>query len=237
MNSNIFAACGALAIAGITLSASQTPSTSQPGTPSSAQGKGGTVTVTGCLMPYAGSATTSMGTTGGTATAGTSGTAGTAGAMAGAGGMQYVLTNVEPMGNMANRTGSAGTVAPGTTPQTPGTTTPTPGTMAHPENAAHGRYLLKAEGSSVNLSQHVNHKVEITGRMASMEPAHGMTGAAGTATTGTASTGSATTGTATTGTATTGTGTMGSTGRSAGAMDTPPTLTVTALKMIAATCK
>ena len=141
--------------------------------------------------------------------------------------MQYVLTNVEHQGGMHDRTGSTGTVTPGTKPATPGTTpatpgsTPTtpgtmqpaPGAMDHASGAAQSRYILRAEGSSVNLSQHVNHKVEITGRMASMDSSRGTTGTTGATGTGSAS-------------------------RPAGAMDAnPPTLTVTALKMVAATCK
>ncbi len=78
--------------------------------------------------------------------------------------------------------------------------------------AAQSRYILRAEGSSVNLSQHVNHKVEITGRMASMDSSRGTTGTTGATGTGSAS-------------------------RPAGMDANPPTLTVTSLKMVSATCK
>lgn len=238
MDRNIIAACGALALAGITLSAAQTPSGTTPGIPSQSQAQGRTVTVTGCLMPHAGTST-GMGTTGSTGTAGTTGSgtagaAGTAGTMAGA---QYILTDVEDKGGMMGRSGStAGTTGSATT-GTPGTAGATTGMANRDNDGDHDRYLLRAEGSAVNLSQHVNHKVEITGRVASMDMAHG-TGAMGT--TGSGTTGTGTTGTGTTGTGTTGSGTTGTTSRPAGsgAMDAAmPTLTVSAVKMIAATCK
>jgi hypothetical protein len=70
-------------------------------------------------------------------------------------------------------------------------------------------YLLRAEGASVNLAQHVNHQVELTGRVS---PA-------------------ATSGAATTPPAT------GAAGATRPASSDRPTLTVTSIKMIAAECK
>ena len=204
MTRNIFAACGALAIAGLTVSASQTPPPAQPGTPSTQpMGSGQSVTVTGCLKPWTGSSST-MGTTGAAGATGTTGTAST-GAAAGASG-QFVLTNVEKSGSMGSAT--SGT-APAASPSAMG---------------AQNQYLLRAEGTTVNLSAHLNHKVELTGRAAADSR-----GTSGAATTGTTGTGTA--GTGTTGTATSGTGMSGAAGGT-----TPPTLTVTALKMVSATC-
>jgi hypothetical protein len=85
-------------------------------------------------------------------------------------------------------------------------------------------YMLKAESASVNLSQHVNHQVEIVGRVSSSSM--GSTSGATTGTTGT-------TGTGTTGTGTTATGSTSGASRSGD----KPTLTVTSIKMISANCK
>jgi hypothetical protein len=93
-------------------------------------------------------------------------------------------------------------------------------------------YMLRAESSSVNLAQHVNHQVEVTGRVGSSSGS--TSGTTGTGTTGTGTTGTGTTGTGTTGTGTTGTGTTSS---SRSSSSDHPTLTVTSIKMISAECK
>ena len=154
MERHIFAACGAIAIAGITLAA-QTPSPSQPPTPAPSTAQAGTITIQGCLKPAAGSPTGSTTGTAGATGAGATGTAGTAGA-AGAGAMQYLLTDAEI------KSGSAG--AAGTTP-----------------SANEDEFVLRPEGASVNLAPHLNHQVEVVGRMA---PAAAGGGAAASPSTG-----------------------------------------------------
>jgi hypothetical protein len=140
MARHIFAACGALAIAGVALSAqSTTPAPSSP--PSQPSAAAGTVTVQGCLKPASGA----MGGATTTGTPGTTGTTGTAGATgAGAAGAQFILTDAKPAA---------------------GSGSPTAGTSG--SSATANEYQLRAEGTSVNLSQHVNHQVELTGRVAS----------------------------------------------------------------------
>jgi hypothetical protein len=178
MTRHLLGACGALAIAGVTLAA-QTPSPSQPPptSPQPTASAAGTITVEGCLKPAGASAQT-----------GTTGTTGTAGAGAAA---QFLLTDaMKKPGGTSGATGTTGT-------------TPPAGASAKDED----EYVLRADSASVNLAQHLNHQVEITGRVAPAAagaPATGTTGAAG--------------------------------APRSGAGDAP-TLTVTAVKMIAATCK
>jgi len=118
-------------------------------------------------------------TSGAAGTTGTTGTAGTA-----ASGAQYILSDAKPA------TGSASSTA---------------GTSGMAPSAS--EYQLRAEDASVNLSQHLNHQIEVTGRVASSSsmPSGGTTGATGT--TGASRSGD------------------------------KPTLTVTSIKMIAAGCK
>ena len=209
MKRNIFAACGALVIAGFTLSASQTPAPTQPppGTPpSTPTAAGGTVTVTGCLKPWTGAASSSAAST---ATAGTA---------------QYVLTDIDHKSSGM----SSGSTAPGSTPSATGTAaTGTPGAMAQRgEGGMDHEYLVRADSASVNLSQHVNHKVELTGRVTKADASR--TGAASTpATPGTP-------GTPSTGTPSTGTPATGRPQDST--KPDKPTLSVSALKMVSATC-
>jgi hypothetical protein len=176
MGRHIIAACGALAIAGVTLAA-QTPSPSQPPSPAPSAAAAGTVTIQGCLKPASGSASTGA--------TGTTGTTGAAGAGAAA---QFLLTDADIKSGSA--TGAAGT------------------TGAPRTGAMDDEFVLRPESASVNLSQHLNHQVEVVGRMA---PSGATTGAP----TGT-------------------TGTTGTTGAGAAAK---PTLTVTSIKMLAAECK
>ena len=129
----------------------------------------------------------------------------------------------------ATGTGTTGTTGTGTT----GTgTTSSSSRMSGDED----EYLLRAESSSVNLSQHVNHQVEVTGRVTTSGSGSTTSGTSGTGTTGTGTTGTGTTGTGTTGTGTTGTGTTGSTASRSSSGD-KPTLSVTSIKMIASECK
>lgn len=142
MNHSLFAAFGALAVAGsLTLSA-QTPTTPaprpqtptpSPSTPARTDDK--TMTVTGCLK--AGDATTaddrsSRGT---------------------ASGATFKLTNVVDDATGTDRPSAA----------TPGAATP--GAMS--TSPAGKQYVLTAD-TGVNLAAHVNHQVRVTGKMAEM---------------------------------------------------------------------
>lgn len=132
MRSRIFAACAALAIAGLTLSAqTPTPRPSQPQTPppATASSDQKPMTVTGCLKPW--SASTMGGGTPATPEAGAP--MATTGADA-----QYVLTDVDDGSRK-------------------------PGSTETPLSKPHAMYLVKAMDASVNLGQHVNHKVQVTG--------------------------------------------------------------------------
>jgi hypothetical protein len=46
-----------------------------------------------------------------------------------------------------------------------GSPTGTTGTTPSPSRATEDEYTLRAESASVNLAQHVNHQVELTGRV------------------------------------------------------------------------
>ena len=153
MGRHIIAACGALAIAGVTLAA-QTPSPSQPPSPAPSAAQAGTVTIQGCLKPASGSASTGA--------AGATGTTGTTGAAA-----QFLLTDADIKSGSA--TGAAGT------------------TGAPRTGAMDDEFVLRPDSASVNLSQHLNHQVEVVGRMA---PSGATTGAP-TGTTGTTGAGAA----------------------------------------------
>ena len=174
MGRHIIAACGALAIAGVTLAA-QTPSPSQPPSPAPSAAQAGTVTIQGCLKPASGSASTGA--------AGATGTTGTTGAAA-----QFLLTDADIKSGSA--TGAAGT------------------TGAPRTGAMDDEFVLRPDSASVNLSQHLNHQVEVVGRMA---PSGATTGAP--------------------------TGTTGTTGTAGAGAAAKPTLTVTSIKMLAAECK
>ena len=176
MARHIFAACGALAIAGVALSAqSTTPSPSS--TAAQPQSAAGTVTIQGCLKP---SASAPMGSTPSGTTPGATGTSG-------AGATQFLLTDAK----MGSGSSSAPSGATGT---------------AGAAGAKDDEYVLRAESASVNLAAHLNHQIEITGRLASS--------------------GSTATGT-----------TPGATGATGTSSTSRQTVTVTAVKMIAAECK
>ena len=174
MGRHIIAACGALAIAGVTLAA-QTPSPSQPPSPAPSAAAAGTVTIQGCLKPASGSASTGA--------AGATGTTGTTGAAP-----QFLLTDADIKSGSAS--GAAGT------------------TGAPRTGAMDDEFVLRPDSATVNLSQHVNHQVEVVGRMA---PSGATTGAP--------------------------TGTTGTTGTAGAGAAAKPTLTVTSIKMLAAECK
>ena len=136
MRSTIFAACAALAIAGLTPSAqTPPPRPSQPQTPPppAASSDQKPLTVTGCLKPW--SASTMGGGTPATPEAGAPTVATGADA-------QYVLTDVDDGSRK-------------------------PGSTEAPSSTPHAMYLVKAKDASVNLSQHVNHKVQVTGTVSS----------------------------------------------------------------------
>ena len=185
MRRHIFAACGALAIASVTMAA-QTPSPSQPPPSPQPSAAAGAITVQGCLKPASGSAST--GTAGAPTTgAPTTGATGTSGA-----GAQFILTDAETKSGAGSPTGATGT-----------TGTPSPSRSAAMDDES----SLRAESASVNLAQHVNHQVELTGRVSPAAGGASTPPAAGTA------------------------------GATRPASSDRPTFTVTSLKMIAAECK
>ena len=156
MNNAVFAACGALALAGtMTLSAqTPTPTPMPPGwpqaqTPAEPMQKPavGTMTVTGCLK----AADSTMGATPGGAMAKPGATM-PGSVMAGA---RYMLTDVAMDGQV--RGGLMGTPIAGA---------PAPATATGaPAHAMATQYLVVG-ASGVDLSAHVGHKVSITGSVA-----------------------------------------------------------------------
>ena len=230
MTRTIPAVCVGLTLAGLSMAAAQNPAT-QSG---SSQARGSSVTLTGCVKPWDGATTMP----GGSSTSSRSSM----------GGPMYALTDVER--SSASATGSAGS----TSSTSPGSTSP--GAMS---GAMQSTYLLHSTDSSVNLSQHVNHKVAITGMvsdssgsMSNTMPGSSSAGSPSTGTTGTSgSTGAGTPGAGSTGT----TGASGTSGRTSGATGTPgtpgsqsspnstmgsnpmpQTLTISSVQMISATC-
>jgi hypothetical protein len=184
MTRHIIAACGALAIAGMAAGVSA-QSTSQTTPPRQAADSGHTMTVTGCLKSWDGQS--SPGATSPTGTPGETRQAGEA---------KYVLTDVQMT--------ASGTDATDTTPGTAarsGSTDP------------HHQFLVRAEDASVDLTNHLNQRVEVTGRM-SGEDHRSHTGATGTDTTP---------------------GTAGQRTDPAGSKDMP-TLTVTSVRTVAGSC-
>lgn len=143
MTTSLFAACGALALAGSVTLAAQTSPTTRPQppkpTPPAATGNHATTTVTGCLKAWE----SSMGTA-------------PADGMAKPGAMtastRYVLTDVDMGGTKAGMHGSMPPPSP-TSPELPAGSAAT----AHPMN-----YIVMA-GSATNLGAHLNHKVTLTG--------------------------------------------------------------------------
>jgi hypothetical protein len=142
MTRHVFATCGAIAIAGLTVTAqSPQPSTAQPpatqpATSQSARASDSDkmLTVTGCL-----------------ARAGSSASATSSPSAAGSSG-GFILTNAQSKAM--------------STPDNPASTAP-PGASSGPRATA-SSYALKAQGAGVDLSQHLNHKVTVTGTIDSM---------------------------------------------------------------------
>jgi hypothetical protein len=151
-----------------------------PATTSTQQTGQNTVTVTGCLQ-----AADSMGA----ATTGTAGstTPGTSSTEASRGSDRFVLNNAT-MGSAASRTGTSGTTATGTS--TAGTSTAgtsTAGTStAGAARTAGSSYML--DGNASELRRHINHQVEITGRLDSSASASRPATAGGTTSTASTST-------------------------------------------------
>ncbi len=143
MRRTILATCAGVA-ASLTLWA-QTPATprpSQPSTSALAPTDLTTMTVTGCLKPW-NESTMSPAIMPATPEGGTPSVAG--------GDVQYVLTDID---STSPRPGT------GATPSTA-----RPGSTA--SDAPHVMYLVKPKDSSVNLSPHVNHKIQVTGTISS----------------------------------------------------------------------
>ena len=146
MNHSLFAALGAIAVAGtITVTAqTPTPSPTRPQTPtpspsSSSRSDDKTMTLTGCLK--SGDSSTDGGrSTPGTPSGATSSTA-----------SKFILTDIE-----GDSMGSGTAGSPGTAGRT-GTT-----------STSGKQYTLKAD-SGVNLSAHLNHKVRVIGKLSDMD--------------------------------------------------------------------
>jgi hypothetical protein len=202
MTKHIVAACGIAALSSLTLAAQQS---TQPSTAPSSSDSGRTVTVTGCLQSWDGSSTV-----GRSSTTPSRPDSSASGASSATGAAQYILTNVQHGGSKDSSASSASSSAAG---------------------AAGHTFILAAGSSGVNLSQHVNHKVEITGTTVS-----GKAGTTGQGTTDMA-------GTADRPGSSTSPGSSASPGAasaSARGTATPasamPTLNVTSLKMVSANC-
>ena len=152
MKHAIFAAVGALTVAGTVTLAAQTPQTPQrpqtptpsPTTPARTDDK--TITATGCLKAW--DASMDAGRPGSTTAPGST-TPSTAAAQ------RFVLSDVEP-----DTKGTMGST-PGSTGSTAGSTASQPGAKATGK-----QYVLVADG--VNLTPHLNHKVRVTGKVTEM---------------------------------------------------------------------
>ena len=143
MTRQVLATCGAMAIAGLTVTAqspqpstAQPPST-QPAAAARASDSDKLLTITGCVAR--------AGSTSPTASAGAASSGG------------FILTNAQ-----------AGSKAM-SSPESPSATTP-PGASTAPKSTA-SSYTLKAQGMGVDLSAHVNHKVTVTGTLDSSSAA------------------------------------------------------------------
>jgi hypothetical protein len=145
MRRTILAACTAITIAGLTLAA-QTPPTPRPTQPQppaagASSSDTTTLTLTGCLKAWN---TSTMGRTGSAPTDPQSGAPSLA-----SGNPEYVLTDIEDSTRKSGATGGAATATP---------------PMVRP-GISHDMYLLKAKDSTVNLAQHLNHKIQVTGNV------------------------------------------------------------------------
>ena len=141
MTRQVLATCGAMAIAGLAVSAqspqpstAQPPST-QPAASARASDSDKLLTVTGCVARAGSTSPTSS--------------AGAAGSTDG-----FILTNAQ-LGSKAK-----------SSPDSPAATTP-PAASTGPRSTA-SSYTLKAQGAGVDLSAHLNHKVTVTGTLDSM---------------------------------------------------------------------
>ena len=148
MKYSLFAAFGAVAVAGTLTLSAQTPTAPRPQTPTpspstSTRADDKTITLTGCLKAQDASMDA------GRPTSTPSGTAAAA---------KFVLTNIE--GN------SMGTTKPDAT--TPGSTMP-----SATSNASGKQYALTAD-AGVNLAAHLNHQVRVSGKLSEMDD-HSMT--------------------------------------------------------------
>ena len=218
MKKNIVAACGIAALSSLTLAAQQS---SQPSTRAGQSGSesGQTVTVTGCLQSWDGSST--VGRSGTTPSRPES----SASSSSSAGG-QFILTNVQQGGSSDSSSASS------TSSTSSPSTTASPGSSASSSSRGAGQtFILSAGSSGVNLSQHVNHKVTITGTTMS-----GRSGSSGSGTTDQS-------GTADRPGSSTSPGSSASPGSSSASdrgTATPassmPTLNVTSIKMVSANC-
>jgi hypothetical protein len=179
------------------------------------QRSGGPTTVTGCLRAGDTAGTFMLTDVVMTGRPGAAGTAGGTGTTAG------------------TTTGgtTAGTATGGTTA---GTGTATGGAAAAGQGTANRSITLTAD-STIDLKEHVGHKVEVTGTLAGARGRTADAATTGTATGGTTGTGTAT-GTGTTSTSGTGTGAATGTGQGQGAGRGQRNMTVTAVKMIAQSC-
>ena len=216
---SLYGSITAMTIAGALTLSAQTPSTPQttPRTDDQRSGSEQTVTVTGCLQQNSGTGMSGAGSAGSTGSATSGGTGSTAGSTTSTG------ASGSSQGRSSNFVLANAKIAPGSSTSGLGTTT---------------RFSLTGM-SDAELSKHLNHQVEVTGRLsAAMSGTTGTTGASGTTTGTTGSTGStgSTGGTGSTGsTAGTTARSGGTTGSGAGMIDVPQ-LHATNLKMISATC-
>ncbi len=219
MKTTLTACCAVLAAGVITVGA-QSPAPQQPTTQQPTQspqtrpqpdrpqtdrarsgqmGEAGTMTVTGCLKTWDGSMKDS------------SGTADASSAQQGASATpRYVLTDVSSEGMQQGRSGA------GSSASSPAR--PAAGASSGAASSGDQTLALMSEGGNVDFSKHVNHKVQLTGKLDAKDqtsqgsPQQSSTGTAG-------STGTATT------------------GRSAQSMPmSVPTFNVSALKHVSASC-
>src|SRR6185503_8911208 len=179
---------GSMAALALACSAGLAAQTTTPSTSSSTQSGQNTVTVTGCLQSAGASGGSTATGTAGTTTAGTSSTAG--------GSDRFMLANARMGSGASSRTGTSGTTATGSTA---GTSTAsaagtTAGATAGSARGAGSSYTL--DGNASELRRHVNHQVEITGRLDSSSSMGGGSRATETTTAGGTTAGAGATGAA-----------------------------------------
>lgn len=187
---------------------------------STGQSRQDTVTVTGCLK-----AADAMGGATGTSGSTTAGTTSTAGSSSD----RFMLANATMGAASTASTGTSGTTAGSTASTTPGT--PRTGTASSAMSATGSSYTL--DGDATELRRHMNHQVEIKGRLDSSAGMSSTASRPGTTGAGTTATGTTSNPTGTTATGSTATGTTA--GRDAHS-SAAQTLRVESVKMIAATC-